>query len=467
LDYQVYDKEGLLAQGDNNMLWAEIDHSRYEEARRDYALLLQQYGWEDPIVERMLRYFIKTDNLKQVLPLQQYFMANPAKHKIGAYTLAELGGYLLTKRTQKPVDDTGNPVVPNPYLDQIGGIRDVLLLAVREDPILPEAHYNLARYYNMIGSQADEFKTLKVAVKAFDQAREESSERTADRLQAERRYAAMLTDSRQFFPAENELVKAAGIYENAVARSVLARAPEFGRIYADLGDLEYFTKDGDMARALDYYLKGEQNGWAPPEIQYRIGAAYYFQKQWGPAMDRFFAVSTEVPANRRLLNALGNAAYMRGDYFAAQGYLNRLLDMLTRARAYYPPTLPRDRPELQELAERLMVARNNLGVTLDALADTTGKKAYRSQALGLYTMSSQAWDQITRNPVSMVRPGSGSLSTPGVNLGYLNSRNDLYPQADYRPQLYLQIDKDVLEPSPWEKLTPPSYHLSDAAASYT
>jgi hypothetical protein len=60
----------------------------------------------------------------------------------------------------------------------------------------------------------------------------------------------------------------------------------------------------------------------------------------------------------------------------------------------------------------------------------------------------------------MVRSGAGELSVPGVNLAYLNSRNLLYPQPGYEPQLYVQIDKDVLEPSLWEELAPQGYRIS-------
>jgi hypothetical protein len=79
---------------------------------------------------------------------------------------------------------------------------------------------------------------------------------------------------------------------------------------------------------------------------------------------------------------------------------------------------------------------------------------YRSRALGLYTESARAWDSLTRNPETMVRLGAGDFSAPGINLAFLNSRNALYPVPDYEPQIYLQIDKDVLEPSIWENLSP-------------
>jgi hypothetical protein len=60
----------------------------------------------------------------------------------------------------------------------------------------------------------------------------------------------------------------------------------------------------------------------------------------------------------------------------------------------------------------------------------------------------------------MLRSGAGDISTPGVNLAYINSRNNLYPVPGFEPQLYLRIDKDALEPSRWEELAPPNYRLS-------
>jgi tetratricopeptide (TPR) repeat protein len=222
-----------------------------------------------------------------------------------------------------------------------------------------------------------------------------------------------------------------------------------------------------MNMALTYYLRSEQNGWAPPEIQYRMGAAYYRQEQWSQALERFFAASSELPLNRRILLALGNVSYQRGNYFAAEGYYNRLLDILEGERSRLPMLMPNERPEYIDLAERLMIARNNMGVTLEAISRSQGSTQprvldrYRSRALGLYTESARAWDTLTRNPDTMVRLGAGDLATPGINLAFLNSRNALYPTPDYDPQLYPQIDKDVLEPSAWEELSPQIARLTE------
>ncbi|MDR2158541.1 MAG: tetratricopeptide repeat protein [Treponema sp.] len=446
LDYHPDDRDGLMALGDNALAWGETDRSKYEDARFAYARLLDLYGWKDPVVERMLKYFIRTDNLKEVLPLKAWFMDYP-RRKIAADTLAELGGYLLDKQLEEVRG------VPNEYVPLIEGIREVLLKAVKTDPGLPESHYHLSRYYRSLGDDHEEKITLERAVAAFDGAAEAPLRRLDYRIRAQRRYGNILAGERRFIPAEEQIIKGIGVYEDALARGLLAPDGAYGRLYADLGDLEYFTQDDNTEAAIRHYLQAERNGWTSPEMQYRLGSAYYHQEEWAPAMERFFAASADLPLNRRLLYALGNTACLRGNYFAAQGYYNRLLDILEAQRARLPLLLPNDRPDYIEMAERLMIARNNMGVTLEALTEQTGDNRYRTRALAFYAESARAWDALTRNPDTMIRSGS-------VNLAFLNSRNSLYPETGYEPKLFMRIDKDVLEPSVWERLAPPASRLS-------
>jgi tetratricopeptide (TPR) repeat protein len=456
LDYAVNDREGLMALAENNLAWAETEPSRYEEARAAYARLMEKYGRQDPFLEGMLKYFIRTDQLDEVLPLQAHFMSNPKKRKISVPALAELGGYLIDK---KFAEEEG---VPDEYVDKIEGIRDILLRAVKADENYPESYYHLARYYNRYGSTAEERQTLEKAVRIFDNAREETSRRAGYRVDAHRRYAEVLINAQEFFSAEEELVRGVRLYEDARARQVLKTRSEFGRLYADLGDLEFFVKDGDMAAALRFYQEAERNGWSPPEIQYRMGVAHYQNGEWEDALRLFFALTSSMPNNKRLLYALGNAAYMRGNYFAAQGYYNRLMDLLTAERVRFPNMAPGGRPEEQDLAERIMVADNNLGVTLETLTRISGDTGYRTRALGLFSESIRAWDILTRNPESMARMRPiKDLYGPGVNLAYLNAQNILHPEPDYELQLFMRIDRDALEPSPWENLVPRDYQLSD------
>jgi tetratricopeptide (TPR) repeat protein len=455
LDYYPVDKEGLLALGDNSLIWGEYEKEHLEDAREAYARLIERYGRTDPLLERMLKYFIRTDNLEQVLNLQNYFMSS-AKRAISSATLAEMGGYFLDKRLEKVRG------VPNEYLEQIRGIREILLRAVKQDPMLPESYYHLARYYNYFENYTDEKLTLEVALRVFETAKEESPKRIGYHINALRRYSEVLIEGKEFFPAEENLVKGINVYQDALSRRLLPRSPEFGRLYADLGDLEFFVKEGDMQAALDYYNNSEENGWAPPEIQYRMGAAYYQMRQWGPALERFFAAFRDMPFNRRILYALGNVSYMRGNYFAAQGYYDRLLEILEDDKDRFPPITPTDDEDQLDILERIMVAQNNLGVALEALTERTGNVSYRSRALGLYSDSERAWDLLTRNPVSMTRMRpSPEITAPGINPAYLNVQNSLHPIPGYEHQFFLRVDKDVLEPSSWEDLAPSGFRLSE------
>ncbi|MDR0503819.1 MAG: tetratricopeptide repeat protein [Treponema sp.] len=458
LDFAPNDYAGLIAAGDNFLLWADSNPSRYsnryEDARFAYARLLEKYGWTSPVVERMMTYFIRTDNLKEVLPLRDWFDGSKNR-RLSAASLAELGGYLLDKQLEEVKG------VPNPYVENIQSVRAMLLQAVKENRELPEAHYHLARYYKNLGNVYEERLTIENAIRAFDLAKQESVRRRLYRVDAHYRYSNILVNNREFFPAEEQLVRGIELYEDFVSRNLISSSAQLGQLYAAKGDLEYFVKSGNMRAALRDYKDAERNGWSPPEIQYRMGAAYYQIEDWKNSLEYLFKASADLPLNRRVLHALGNAAYKRGDYFAAQGYYNRLLDVLESQRVRLPVLLPNDRPEYLELGERLMIARNNTGVTYEALANVTGNQDFRSRALSLYAESARAWDSITRSPGTMERMSLvGSPGAPGINLGFLNANNFLHANnaqqssAGYTPEIFIRIDKDALEPSHWEELAP-------------
>ncbi|MDR0320684.1 MAG: tetratricopeptide repeat protein [Treponema sp.] len=453
LDYAPKDYDALVAAGDNFLAWADSDPSKfydkYEDARFCYARLLENYGWQVPLVERMLKYFIRTDDLRETLQLRVWFENDPKKRKLSADSLAELGGYLLDKQLEKPVG------VPNPYVESIESVRAMLLQAISLDPYLPEAHYHLARYHHNLGNTHDERLTLENAIRAFDLAKVESVRRRLYRVDAHFRYANLLVDNGESIPVEENLVKGIELYEDFLSRNLIPATPQLGQLYAAMGDLELYLKLDNMEAALTNYRTAESYGYAPPEVQYRMGTAYYSLGDWRNALDYLFKASAGLPLNRRMLFALGNTTYQRGDYFAAQGYFERLLDILESQRVRLPVLMPNDNMQFIELAERLMMARNNIGAVYEALADQTGRREYRSRALAMYAESSRAWDMITRNPESMVRSSvTGSSGAPGINYGYINASHALRPTSDYSPQIFVRIDKDVQEPSRWEELAP-------------
>jgi tetratricopeptide (TPR) repeat protein len=211
----------------------------------------------------MMKYFIRTDNLLETLKLRVWF-ENDKKRRLSPASLAELGGYLLDKQLEK---STG---VPNPYIESIESVRGMLLQAVMGDPYLPESHYHLARYYHNLGNTHEERLTLENAIRAFDLAKQESVKRRLYRVDTHYRYANMLINNREFFPADEQAVKGIELFEDFLTRNLIPASPQLGQLYAMRGDLEYFVKTGNMEAAIANYKKAEGYGYDPPEIQYRM-----------------------------------------------------------------------------------------------------------------------------------------------------------------------------------------------------
>jgi tetratricopeptide (TPR) repeat protein len=409
----------------------------------------------------MLKYFIRTDNLRGVIPIQKSFMDAP-KVPISPSTLAELGGYLLDKRLSQTEG------VSDAEIDKIEGIKDVLIRATELDekqrvaiykktkrvpPPLPEPHYQLGRYYNFYNSPLDERQALKTAADAFDAALIETPKRTRYRIDNQRLLANSMIRQLEWIDAEETLAKGVSIYENALERSLIKRRyADAGKLYEALGNIEYFIKNGDMNNAIRFYRAAERNEWSPPEMRYRTGAAYYQLGDYPAALERFFDVSMAIPYNRRLLHALGNVSYLRNDFFAAQGYYNRLIGILENDRRRIPALTPDERIDHADLLRRMMEAFNNMGVTLNALAARTGNPVFRAEALARLSESARYWENTSRNE-NFVRPGLEDPGLPGKGLPYLNMRQILYPlPGGGNLLLYNNIDKDVLEPSEWEEL---------------
>jgi len=289
------------------------------------------------------------------------------------------------------------------------------------------------------------FNILPIETERID--REESVRRLRYRIEAYQRYADVLINDGDFMEAERQLLRGIYLYDYGIRRWSLTPSSMYGRLFAGLGDLEYFVKIGDMEAALNFYRTAERHGWAPPEMLFRMGVAYYNLENWGNALEYFFVASSELPLNHRVLFALGNSALKRGDFFAAQGFYSRLLNVLEGQRTRLPILLPNDRPEYIELVERLMMARNNAGVASEMLFVQTGDLSHRRRAMALYSEAQRAWDARPRDPATMIRSGS-------VPLPHLNMRNALYPQPGFEPQIFIRIDMDALETSPWERLAP-------------
>jgi hypothetical protein len=448
LDRDRYDYDALLASGDNDIEWADRTPEKYQAARLAYAMLLDKYGVKDELLFRMLRYFIRTDNGGEAERLRAYFASRPDT-KIDAGVYAELGGYLIDHR-------------------RMDYAQDVLFAAEKAQHGLAEVHYNLARYYRLVQSPGDEKKALDAAVRMMKSSDPLTRKRIAMEIDTHTRLGEYYYGNKEHIAAEKELQAATRLVEQNQRMKLIGRDRLYGRPYADLGDLSYYVQ-GDLQAAGTAYQNAIANLYTDPELTYKIGFIQYKGNNFrdalqsftaaedasaypsgnenlsplptgqseaenqNPAQPQLSAAPLQAPVN--LLYARGNCFYQRGDYFAAQGYYLRLLNRLEATRASIGTLLPEEKPRDRGLLELLAKTNNNLGITMIRLAERTGDRRKRSEAMVYLTAAAQQADTLERNPGDSRR--GETMSLPSQNI-----RAALFPTRGQVPVIIADLPRD-------------------------
>ncbi|MDE5898533.1 MAG: hypothetical protein K2H09_04640, partial [Treponemataceae bacterium] len=356
LDHHINDADGLLLLGDTYLEWAtEKDPSKFEDARLQYVELISLYGQTDVNMSRMMRYFIRMDNLLEVLELKERFLPKPKS--LGAQDWTELSGYLL--------DKLYGPLPPaDEYLrTKIEDVKDMLTLAVKADAANPVALYNLARYHVFMNNGPSAKSVLESAIGAFqktDHMHRRDLYKFIDsyRLLGER-YAA----DKEFLTAQEWYTDGIALYVREHDGSGFEGNWQVGTLYADMGDIDYFIS-GNLDSALSNYVKSVETFNDTPQVRYKIGYIQYGKKNYAEALGSFMKAGEEHPSDAHLLLSMGNTLSLRNDNFAAQGYYERLLEILEAQKEQKGILFPQVRSDEAEIVDSYMKASNNLGVTL-------------------------------------------------------------------------------------------------------
>lgn len=429
LDYHINDSDGLLLLGDVFLEWGGADSSKYESARESYSDLIQLYGPKNIYMSRMMRYFIRTDKLKNVLELKSRFYPN--KKSLAAADWVELSGYLLDK-LYGPLSRSDE------YLRaQIEDVRAMLEIAENAAPDLPVTHYNMARYFNNNSNFALARNELETALSCFDKLETRTKKDVYQEIDACRLLGELYADTREYLRAQEAYTRGITLFQTENERAGLEGDRNTGLIYADMGDIEYFVS-GDMDAALGDYEQSVKNGNDTASINYRIGAINYYKENLDNALSSFLKASEDSPSDTNLLLALGNVLSLRGDNFAAQGCYSHLLSALDTVKARHLMLFPQEKEDDNNLVEMYLKANNNLGVTLYRIARQTGDSGKNAQSLVRLSESMRAWDALTRNPQTMVRLG-------GSNLALQNSKYITASRTDWEPAIYTDIPKTLVD----------------------
>jgi tetratricopeptide (TPR) repeat protein len=421
------DRAILLARGDNYLEWAEEDGKLYEQARLQYATILDHYGETDEVLFRMMRYFIRVKPPRFEETRKLYRLLEGKKEldvydTLSASVYAELGGFWFDQAEQ------GNQAA---YDD----VKEVLFKAMRKEKFLPEVHYQLARYYRYLKDDREEEKALTNAITLLSNAQPQTKKRQIALIDSYTRLGEYYWRRKEYLEAEESLENAIKLIEQKQAQRILGPASQFGLAYLDRGDIYYYViRDLRTARTL--YENAERNGYRSTELDYRFGYLDYAEGNYEQALLRFARVLDERGTSENALFSLANSLYYQSFYSSAQGYYLRLLDLLELRQDRIPFLSPADNPEHRNLVEFLMKVYNNLGVTYRRLSERSRDPDQEAKALVNLTYSSEYFDQLTRDPNTAER---------GItrNLAYLNQRGILYPTRPFELQLYDRIPLDL------------------------
>jgi thioredoxin-like negative regulator of GroEL len=418
LDYHINDSDGMLLLGDIFLEWAtNTDDSRieekekhFEDARVAYADIMSLYGQTDLYLSRMMRYFIRTDQIREVLPLKNYFYPRLSKNPLEGQDLVELSGYLLDKLygELKPADEF--------LRSSIEDVRDLLEQAVIKAPEIPESTYNLGRYFIETGNPDAAEALLKESLGIFDAAEKKTHSRILRNINAYRLIGELKTNDKEYIEAEKMYIDGIDMFTNEQKRSGLKSDQNVGILYSDLADIEYFIS-GDYESALGNYQHSVDNNHDTASIRYKIGYINYVNGDTGAALDSFIKTITEQPSERHTLLALGNTLAIRDSTSAAQGYYEKRIELLDRERVTEGTIVAPLREEQINLVELYGKTANNLGVTLYNLAKRNSNSTYNARAISLLSESIRAWDILTRNEKTMVRMQGTNLAAQ--NLKYM------------------------------------------------
>ncbi len=430
LDYHINDADGILMLGDVFLEWGtEKDPSKLEQAREQYANLIQLYKPTDLYMSRMMRYFIRTDNLREVIQMQKNF--EKREKSLSSDDWAELSGYLLDKYY-------GNLAPSEEYLRyEIEGLRGLLLRAVKTNPNNPIALYNLAKYFLKTNETAAIESTLQTAIEKFNTVPSMKKRDLYKYIDSYRLLGEHYIGTNDYLQAQEQFAEGISLFTIERDNAGFEGTPAIGKLYEDMGNIKY-TISGDYDDALFNYKYSVELENDNPSIRYRIGYIQYKKKNYMEALGAFMKSGDGNIKERNLMLAMANTLYLRGDEYAAQGYYDQLIDELDAQVAESGLVLPQANVKDYDLINTYLYASNNYGVTLYKLAKRTGNSALNAQAIVQLSQSVRAWDALTRNQETMKRLEGGNLAEQ--NIKYIT-----HPIPEFEPSIYTDISKTLLD----------------------
>ncbi len=422
-----WDRDYTLAAGDVLLDWAEDDPTKYEDARKRYAKVLELSRNDERAVLSMMRYHLRlkdSDEIERLLPIFDKEIAGRTDSpQLASEVFAGLGNYQLAKSNEKEA-------------------RRFIDLAITANPQSPEASFMDAMFLRQVEDEHKELSAYKRTLVNLE-GRESLTRRNLEiRILTLGGMGRVHALNRDFTDAASSYYKSVSLYEDARSRNQLGADPAFGQIYLDLGNLKYVGiesggKSSDLQLSLasnrelvkkgsdryaeldlaDYYFTEAQklfNGsrrrmGLPTGSLYRRGYARH-ELGMDDALLDFHRVARLKPDDYEVRIALATVLLESGDFEASRNQYARALDLLDDELRRTGGVLnPLDKQSHSELLLRYIIAWNNLGVGRARSAARGGGEGDYAAALSAFTMASEYLDEVYEDMPDVISRGASAV----------------------------------------------------------
>jgi tetratricopeptide (TPR) repeat protein len=303
---------------------------------------------------------------------------------------------------------------------------------------VPEAHYNLARYFRLAGAPTEERKALDNAVSSFAALPGLGARRAGMYIDSLIWRGRFLVEAKEWLGAEGDYAAAAAEYEKALELRRVTRSGRFGEAYAGLGDVAYWQRD-DLPSALALYERAEANGYVTQETSYKRGNMLYRTGRYAESIEQLYKAGAEGPMSPYLSYAFGSALYARSDLFAAEAYYRKAAAAMEKLLENAGEPLPQEEPSKVEILKLYLKSENNLGVALYRSAARSGDARRRNEAMAVLTRSIKLYDQLSQAPSALEGPEGRNLALANMNTLLQGGKAD-------KLLVYTEIEKDMKFP---------------------
>lgn len=220
------------------------------------------------------------------------------------------------------------------------------------------------------------------------------------------------------FEAKNRLVNAIQNYEALLERGILQPDSEYGKMYANLGNLFYYNA-GNLDAAFLAFVQAEDNKYKSHEMDYKQGFINYWRGDYKKAKQEFYYVLEQVPDNNNAIFAMANAMLEDFNLSHAQSHFVRYIHNLSQTIPGFGSNIDPQRKDQAAILSNLEAAHNNLGITLYRQFERTSDVEKRDKAMLAFTRSLEYFNLLGRKDT--IRSGATQEAIRSYSIPSLTS----------------------------------------------